>query len=99
VVTSYPGCVKEFWIYTLLRVVLFAASLGIVIGVWAIIAGGLAGGALIWAIVIAFLMSGMGSYFLLNHQREALARRVQVRAERMTAKMEEMRSKEDVDDA
>ena len=42
-------------------------------------------------------MSGMGSYFLLNHQREALARRVQTRAEAMTAKMEEMKSKEDAD--
>jgi hypothetical protein len=88
--------VKEFWIYTLLRVVLFLASFGIVYGVWYMIAGEVPA---IWAVVIAFLMSGMGSYFLLNYQREALARRVQVRAERMTAKMEEMRSKEDVDDA
>ena len=53
---------------------------------------------MLWAVVIAFLMSGMGSYFLLNHQREALARRVQTRAEAMTAKIEEMRAKEDVDD-
>jgi hypothetical protein len=90
--------VKEFWIYTLLRIALFLASLGIVIGVWAIIAGGVASGALLWAVVIAFLMSGMGSYFLLNHQREALARRVQTRAEAMTAKVDEMRAKEDSDD-
>lgn len=89
---------KEFWIYTLLRIALFLASLGIVIGVWAIIAGGVASGALLWAVVIAFLMSGMGSYFLLNHQREALARRVQTRAEAMTAKVDEMRAKEDSDD-
>jgi hypothetical protein len=87
--------VKEFWIYTLLRVVLFLASLGIVIGVWFLIAGSVI---VVWAVVIAFLMSGMGSYFLLNHQREALARRVQTRAEAMTAKMEEMKSKEDADE-
>lgn len=86
---------KEFWIYTLLRVVLFLASLGIVIGVWFLIAGSVI---VVWAVVIAFLMSGMGSYFLLNHQREALARRVQTRAEAMTAKMEEMKSKEDADE-
>jgi hypothetical protein len=86
--------VKEFWIYTLLRIVLFLASLGIVIGVWFLIAGSVP---VLWAVVIAFLMSGMGSYFLLNHQREALARRVQTRAEAMTAKMEEMKSKEDAD--
>ena len=86
---------KEFWIYTLLRIVLFLASLGIVIGVWFLIAGSVL---VLWAVVIAFLMSGMGSYFLLNHQREALARRVQTRAEAMTAKVDEMRSKEDSDD-
>jgi len=95
VVTAYPDPVKEFWIYTLLRVVLFLASLGIVIGVWFMIAGR---APVIWAVVIAFLMSGLGSYFLLNHQREALARRVQTRAEAMTGKIEEMRSKEDADD-
>ena len=94
-VAAYPEGVKEFWIYTLLRIVLFLASLGIVIGVWFLIAGSVL---VLWAVVIAFLMSGMGSYFLLNHQREALARRVQTRAEAMTAKVDEMRSKEDTDD-
>src|SRR5262249_37620639 len=73
-VTAYPGPVKEFWIYTLLRVVLFLASFGIVVGVWFLIAGE---AQLLWAIVIAFLMSGLGSYFVLDRQREALARRVQ----------------------
>jgi hypothetical protein len=87
--------VKEFWIYTLLRVVLFLASLGIVIGVWFLIAGQVP---LLWAVVIAFVMSGLGSYFLLNGPREALARRVQTRAERMTARIEEMRAKEDAED-
>ena len=85
---------KEFWIYTGLRVVLFLASLGIVIGLWFAITGH---APLLWAIVIAFLVSGLGSYFLLNGQREALARRVQTRAEAMTTKIEEMRSKEDAD--
>ena len=86
---------KEFWIYTLLRLVLFAASLAIVVGVWFLLADEVL---VLWAVVIAFLMSGMGSYFLLNQPREALARRVQTRAEAMTAKVEEMRSKEDADD-
>lgn len=86
---------KEFWIYTLLRIVLFLASLGIVVGVWFLIAGSVP---VLWAVVIAFLVSGTGSYFLLNRQREALAQRVQTRAEAMTSKMDEMRAKEDVDD-
>ena len=93
--TAYAGPVKEFWIYTLLRITLFLASLGIVLGVWFLVDDKVP---VIWAIVIAFLMSGMGSYFLLNRPREALARRVQTRAEAMTAKVEEMRAKEDVDD-
>jgi len=87
--------VKEFWIYTLLRMLLFVASLGIVVGVWFLLADEVL---VLWAVVIAFLMSGVGSYFLLNRPREALARRVQTRAEAMTTKVEEMRSKEDVDD-
>ncbi len=85
---------KEFWIYTGLRIALFVGSLGIVVGVWFAIAGQVP---VLWAVVIAFLMSGMGSYYLLNHQREAFARRVEVRAERMTSKIDEMRTKEDDD--
>ena len=79
---TYPGGVKEFWIYTLLRLVLFLGSLGVVVGVWSMVAGQVP---LVWAVVIAFLISGVGSYVLLNPQREAFARRVQERAERATA--------------
>lgn len=85
---------KEFWVYTLLRLVLFASSFGVVVGVWFLIDGQVP---VLWAVVIAFLLSGVGSYFLLNRPREALARRVQVRADRMTARIDEMRSKEDAD--
>ena len=93
-VTAYPEGVKEFWIYTLLRVVLFLGSLGIVVGVWFLFTDEVP---IIWAVVIAFVMSGLGSYFLLNGQREALAKRVDERAQRMSSKIDEMRSKEDVD--
>lgn len=85
---------KEFWIYTLLRVVLFFGSLGIVIGVWFLIDDQVP---ILLAVIIAFLMSGVGSYFLLNRPREALARRVETRAEAMTAKIDEMKAKEDAD--
>ena len=93
-VTAYSGGVKEFWIYTALRIVLFIGSLGLVIGVWFLFADEVP---LLWAVVIAFVMSGLGSYFLLNGPREALARRVDERARRMTAKLDEMRSKEDAE--
>jgi hypothetical protein len=88
--------VKEFWIYTALRLVLFAASLAVVVGVWFLVAGSVP---ILLAVIIAFLISGVGSYFLLNRPRAALASRVETRAERMTARIEEMRAKEDVDDA
>jgi LPXTG-motif cell wall-anchored protein len=94
-VTAYPEPVKEFYIYTGLRIALFLGSFGIVVGLWFAITGE---AQIFWAVVIGFVVSGLGSYFLLNRQREALARRVQTRAEAMTAKVEEMRAKEDVDD-
>lgn len=87
---------KEFWFYTILRVVLFLGSLALVVGVWFLLADEVP---IFWAVVIAFVMSGLGSYFLLNRPREALARKVDERAARMTAKLDEMRTKEDADDA
>jgi hypothetical protein len=94
VVTTYPEAVKEFWIYTALRIVLFLASLGLVVGVWFFFADEVP---IFWAVVIAFVMSGVGSYFLLNRPREALAQRVDERARRMTTKLDEMRAKEDAE--
>jgi Protein of unknown function (DUF4229) len=86
--------VREFVVYTALRLLMFAATFGIVIGVWLAVAGT----ANIFAcVVIAFVVSGIGSYFLLNSQREAFARRVEVRAERATKAFDELRAKEDVD--
>lgn len=87
---------KEFWIYTLLRLVLFLGSFGIVAGIWVLVADEVP---VFWAVVIAFVMSGLGSYFLLNGPREALARKVDTRAQKMSSKLDEMRAKEDADDA
>lgn len=86
--------VKEFWIYTGLRLAMFAASFGIVVGVWALFTDAVP---LLWALIVALVASGLGSYFLLNAQRQALANRVQTRAERMTQRIEEMRAAEDRD--
>lgn len=94
-VTPTLNPVKEFWTYTALRLVLFAASFGIVVGIWSFVADSVP---ILWALVIALVMSGVGSYFVLNAQREALARRVQTRAEAMTARIEEMKAKEDEDE-
>ena len=95
-VTAYAEGVKEFVVYTALRIVLFLASLAIVFGVWMLLSDTVP---VTWAVVIAFVISGVGSYFLLNRQRAAFARRVEVRAERATAKFEEMKAREDADDS
>jgi uncharacterized protein HemX len=86
--------VKEFAIYTGLRLLMFAATFGIVTGIWLLAAGR---ANILVALVIAFLASGIGSYFLLNRQREAFAQRVQTRAARATQAFDEMRAKEDAE--
>lgn len=86
---------KEFAIYTGLRILLFIASLGVVLGVW-LLAG--RPGAVVWAVVVAFLISGIASYFLLDRQRTAFAARVEQRAARATAAFDERRAREDAED-
>ena len=55
---------KEFVIYTVLRIVLFLASLGVVVGIMALLFDGTYH--LFWAVVLAFLISGIGSFFILD---------------------------------
>ena len=86
---------KEFLVYTGLRLALFVGSFAIVLGVWAALSEEVP---LFWVVVIAFVISGVGSYFLLNAQREAFARRVEVRAHAASTRLEEMRTKEDADE-
>jgi hypothetical protein len=88
--------VKEFWVYTLARLALFVVT-------WVAITGGavlLVGEPYpVVTLLLAFLISGIGSYFVLSGPREALARRVEDRASRASAKYEQMRSREDSDEA
>ena len=85
---------KEFLVYTGLRLALFAGSLAIILGVWSVLS---ADGSvpLVWAAVLAFLVSGIASYFLLNAHRERFAQKVSARAERATAAFEQRRAAED----
>ena len=85
---------KEVWVYTGLRVVLFLATFALVVGVWLLVADEVP---IVWAVVIALVVSGVGSYFVLRRSREAFARRVQGRAERASAAFEARRSREDAD--
>jgi uncharacterized membrane protein YfcA len=84
--------VKEFVIYTGLRLLMLAATFGIVIGVWLLVADK---ANVFVAIVIAFVVSGIASFFLLNRPREALAQRVEVRAAKATKAFDELKARED----
>ncbi len=83
---------KQFWTYTLLRIAVFFATAAIVYGIWSIFSDTVP---VLWVVMIGFVVSGFASYFVLAPQREAFARRVDERAQRATARIEEMRSKED----
>ncbi|MDP3890653.1 DUF4229 domain-containing protein [Nocardioides sp.] len=87
---------KEFVVYTALRLALLFASFVVVAGGWALITG-VDRVPLLPALLISFLISGVASYYLLNRPREAFARRVEHRAERAAARFEEMKSREDAD--
>jgi uncharacterized membrane protein len=87
--------VKEFWIYTGLRVLLFVATLALVFGGWLLLADEVP---VLWAVVLAFALSGLASFFLLDRSRQAFAQRVEARAGRASAAFEAQRAKEDVDD-
>ncbi|HSF35986.1 MAG TPA: DUF4229 domain-containing protein [Nocardioides sp.] len=86
---------KEFVVYTVMRIALFLASFGVVVGVMALVFDGRYN--LFWAVILAFLISGIASYFILNRQREAFARRVEARASRASAAFEERKAREDQD--
>ena len=86
---------KEFVIYTALRILLFVASLAIVAGIWLLLTDE---APLLWVLIVGFALSGVASYFLLNRQRAAFAGRVEERARKAGARFEEMRAREDADE-
>ena len=86
---------KEFVVYTVLRIVLFLASFGVVVGIMALAFDGSYN--LFWAVVLAFLISGIGSFFILDRQRRAFAERVEARAAKASAAFEERKAREDAD--
>ena len=86
---------KEFVIYTGMRILLFVACLITVMLIWSLFTEGRMPA--VWPVVIAFAASGVLSYFFLNRQREAFARRVEARASRAASAFEQRKSREDQD--
>ena len=90
----YPHLVKEFAVYTLLRLVLLAGSFAMVAGIWLAVADEVP---LLWVLVIAFVVSGVASCFILNRPREKFAQRVDERARRASAAFEARKAREDAE--
>ena len=86
---------KEFVVYTVMRLALFMASFGIVVGIMALVFDGQLN--LFWAVILAFLISGVASFYVLDRQREAFARWVEARAARASAAFEQRKAHEDQD--
>lgn len=85
---------KEWAVYTGLRLVVLVATFAIVAGIWSAAAGSFP---ILLCIVIAFLLSGIASFFVLNRQRGAFAVRVEQRAAKAAQAFEARRAKEDQD--
>lgn len=83
---------KEFVIYTGLRIVLFLASTAVVWGVYAAVADSIN---LLVVLLVAAVLSSLLSVKFLAGPRNRLAASVDARATRAASKFEEMRAKED----
>ncbi len=86
---------KAFVIYTLLRLGLFLLTWGAVTGASLLLTDKAALGL---TFLIALVLSGIGSYWVLAGPRQKLARHVEERASRATAAFEERRAREDADE-
>ena len=86
---------KPFVIYTGLRILLFLVALGLIYGAWGLVAGGVSDAGSVICLVLSFLLSGLGSFVLLDKQRTEFAERVEQRAARATRAFEERKAKED----
>ena len=87
---------KEFAIYTVMRLLLFVATYAVLAGIWVALFG--TGGLLLVPFLGAVVISSIASLKLLAPQRERFAAVVEARAQRATRKFEELKSREDASD-
>jgi len=88
--------VREFAVYTGLRVALFVASYAVVAGIWMLVTG-TDSVPLLVPFLIAAVLSAVASLYLLKGPREKFAARVEERAANASRRFEEARAKEDLD--
>ena len=87
---------KPFLLYTLARVLMFAAAWALV---WLVASVWLEWTSVtaLWTALLAMAVSSVASVFVLRGVRQQLAVRVQGRAQRMHERLEASKRKEDVD--
>ena len=85
---------KEFVVYTLMRLALLLASFFVVVSLWSLLFDTVN---VFVAVILAFLISGVVSWWLLNGPRQAFARRVEERAARVNTAFEARKAREDRD--
>jgi hypothetical protein len=88
--------VKEFAFYTLARLGLFVGSYAVVAGLY-VLATGADRLPVLWPLLVAAVISAVGSYYLLRGPRERFAAKVEARADRASRRFQEARAKEDLD--
>ena len=85
---------KEFWTYTLLRIVLFLATAAVAWGIYALVADTIN---LLVVVLVAAVVSSVLSWKLLAGPRNRFAASVEARASRASARFEEIKAREDTD--
>jgi hypothetical protein len=86
---------KAFWLYTLARFAVLAATYLLIWGIASIWFDPAFGN--LFVLLVAFLISSLISYFALGRLRDDLAINISDRAGRISQRIEESRRAEDVD--
>lgn len=88
---------KDFWIYTLARFGVFAAVLVVaMVGFWLV--NDREGVWIVWPVLTAAIASSFISAYLLRGLRDKVSIGIRERADRVAAKVEESRAREDAAD-
>ena len=85
---------KPFLLYNALRLALLVAWLVIVVAVWSLLSDEVP---ILPAAIVALVLSGVSSWFLLARPREQAALWIQGRADRASAAFEARRARDDED--
>lgn len=84
---------KEFVVYTALRMLLFVATYAVLTGIWVLVFGG--SPVQVVPFIAAVIVSSLLALKLLAPHRDRFAAVVEARAQRASHKFEEIKSRED----